>query len=74
MQQLCAELGTTQGVGQDGQPVLQGGLLSDVRQAPVESKGREDGVMALHGSINDLMAAVQEGLRQNAELRHGFSE
>lgn len=74
VQQLCTELGPSQTVGDDGQPVQQGSLLSEIRQLLVENKGREDGVVALHGSVNGLMAAVEEDIRQGAEMRNGFSK
>lgn len=73
VQQLCTELGPRQAVDQDGQPVQQASLLSDIRQLLVENKDREDNVAALHGSVNVLMAAVQDDLRQGAEIRNGLS-
>lgn len=74
MQQLCAELGAVQSIGEDGQPSQCGGLLSDVRQLLTDNKGRDDNMATLHGSVNGLMSAVQENLQQSAELRNAFSE
>lgn len=74
IQQLCAELGPVETVGEDGKPVAHGSLLSDVRQLLLESKGRDDSVVALHDSVNGLVVAVQEDLRQTAEVRNTFSE
>jgi hypothetical protein len=67
-------LGTTASVGEDGKPVQHGGLLSDIRQLLLESKGRSDGTLALQGSVDGLMAAVHENLYQGAELRNIFSK
>ncbi|KAI0766515.1 hypothetical protein BC629DRAFT_1596351 [Irpex lacteus] len=73
VQQLCNDLGPSDVIGEDGQPVQHAGLLADIRQLLAENKGRDENMTALHGSVGGLMAAVQENLQQGAELRSMFN-
>lgn len=75
VQHLCQELGPTEALDVNGQPVprdgTNGGLLSEIRQMLAEDKGRGDHIGALQMSIEGLMAAVQENM-QTAEARGQF--
>ena len=74
VQHLCQELGSSQAIGEDGQPLhTPGGVLADIKQMLVASKAQGDNVLALEGSVNGLMAAVQENM-QVAEARGHFRE
>ncbi|KAI0930195.1 hypothetical protein AcV5_006976 [Taiwanofungus camphoratus] len=73
VQQLCRDLGSVgevQVTGEDGVSQPGGSLLADVRKLLTETKGREENSVALHASVNGLIAAVQEDLRKNAEARN----
>lgn len=59
--------------GEDGVSQPGGSLLADVRKLLTETKGREENSVALHASVNGLIAAVQEDLRKNAEARNVLS-
>ncbi|KAI0690521.1 hypothetical protein BC835DRAFT_1364126 [Cytidiella melzeri] len=74
VEQLCADLGPMQSTTEDGRPIQHNPILSDIRQLLVENKGRDENMLALHGSVNGLMAAVQENLQQGVELRNTFNQ
>ncbi|GJE97769.1 hypothetical protein PsYK624_139900 [Phanerochaete sordida] len=72
VQNLCRELGTADGLSEDGQPLPPtGGLLSDIRQLLAETSVNSDRVAALQSSVEGLMAAVHDSA-QAAEARNQF--
>ena len=77
VQHLCKELGPTEVIGEDGQPIPQsgasGGILSEVKQLLMENKGGSDHIAALQASVHGLMSAVHESM-QTAEARGQFRE
>ncbi|KAI0779348.1 hypothetical protein C8Q74DRAFT_1350002 [Fomes fomentarius] len=81
VQQLCRELAPIPELqddpdaaqeGQEGESPS-GSLLSDIRRLLVQNREREQNTAELHASVNGLMAAVQEELRQTAEVRSVMS-
>ncbi|KAI0334998.1 hypothetical protein GY45DRAFT_1351095 [Cubamyces sp. BRFM 1775] len=73
VQQLCKDLGPVpelQDAEEEGDAAPSGSLLSDIRRFLVQSTEREENTVALHTSVNGLVAAVQEDLRRNAEARN----
>lgn len=77
MQQLCKDLGPVpemQEQNEDGDCQQGSSLLTHIRKLLVETKSREDNSVVLHASVNGLIAAVQEDLKQNAEARYTLSK
>lgn len=73
VQQLCKDLGPVpemQEQNEEGDSQRGSSLLTHIRKLLVEIKGREDNSVVLHASVNGLIAAVQEDLKQNAEARN----
>ena len=80
MKQLCGELGISKSMQdaphQDGKSHEGGSenLVSGLQRLLAESKERDRDNVNLHNSINGLIAAMNEDMRKNAEMRSAYSQ
>ena len=80
MKQLCGELDMSKpmrdaphqdGKNQEGGPES---LVSGLQRLLAESKKRDRDNVNLHSSIDGLIAAMNEDMRKNAEMRSAYSQ